>query len=162
MACHRDHFVLKVGESEWLMYVTGMKDGKSSVACLRSEDLLSWDFIGYALTSGVNSEFNPSWGAFESPFVVERDGGYYLFTTYTDCSKDTYHDTFVFYSEEPRRFGCYDGKNGGNGYARPVTVLHTHAPEIVKENDQWYITTCGWRESSFAKGKVMIASLEWE
>lgn len=162
MACHRDHFVLKIGENHWLMYVTGMKCGKSSIACMESFDLLSWDFVGYALTSGENSELNPSWGAFESPFVVSRDGGYYLFTTYTDCSKDTYNDTFVFFSEDSRSFGCYDGLNGSESFAKPVTRLRCHAPEIVREDDKWYITTCGWRESSLSGGKVMIAGLDWE
>lgn len=136
MACHRDHFVLKIGENHWLMYVTGMKCGKSSIACMESFDLLSLDFVGYALTSGENSELNPSWGAFESPFV--------------------------FFSEDSRSFGCYDGLNGSEGFAKPVTRLRCHAPEIVREDDKWYITTCGWRESSLSGGKVMIAGLDWE
>ena len=162
MSCHRDHFVLKIGESKWLMYITGLKDGKSSIACLQSEDLLNWSFIGYALTSGDKSELNPSWGAFESPFVVQKDNGYYLFTTYTDCSKNTYHNTLVFYSENPCDFGCYNGESGADDFAKPIAKLHCHAPEIVQENEKWYITTCGWRQSSFARGAVKIASLEWD
>ncbi len=35
MSCHRDHFVLKTEENKWLMYVSGMKDGKSSIVILR-------------------------------------------------------------------------------------------------------------------------------
>ena len=161
MACHRDHFVLKIGENRWIMYVSGVKDGKSAVSCLVSEDLINWSFSGYALTSGEKSELNPSWGAFESPFVVENDG-YYLFTTYTDCSKSNYCDTLVFYSKDPFCFGCYNGKDGGGEAAAPVAKLHCHAPEIVRENGNWYITTCGWKKSSFARGKVMLARLEWK
>ncbi len=161
MSCHRDHFVLKTDENKWLMYVTGLKDGKSSVACLQSENLLEWNFIGYALTSEENSELNPSWGAFESPFVVQKDGGYYLFTTYTDCSKSNYHNTLVFFSETPENFGCYNGEYGESGFAKPIAKLCCHAPEIVQENGKWYITTCGWRKSSFTKGALKIASLEW-
>lgn len=159
MACHRDHFVLKIGNSRWVMYVSGVKDGKSAISCLESADLLNWKFKGYALQSGEHAPLNPSWGAFESPFVVFKDNLYYLFTTYTDCSKSTYHDTLVFCSEDPFNFGVY---NNGSSGAVPVTKLHCHAPEIVQENGKWYITTCGWRKSSFAKGKVQIAELEWK
>ncbi|MGN0543625.1 MAG: hypothetical protein ACI4JG_09270 [Acutalibacteraceae bacterium] len=159
MACHRDHFVLKLGENEWVMYVTGVKDRKSAVSCLVSNDLINWDFHGYALISGEKSTLNPSWGAFESPFVVKTDGMYYLFTTYTDCSKATYHNTLVFCSESPYSFGCW---NNGEGGAIPVAQISAHAPEIVKENGKWYITTCGWKKSSFTKGKVKIAELKWK
>lgn len=163
MSCHRDHFVLRTGENKWLMYVTGLKDGKSCVSCLKSDNLIEWDFAGFALTGGENSPLNPSWGAFESPFVVEKNGGYYLFTTYTDCSKSTYHNTLVFYSKDPESFGCYNGEDEKNdGFALPVAKLSCHAPEVIKENGKWYITTCGWRKSSFTKGAVKIAALEWE
>lgn len=158
MACHRDHFVLKIGESKWIMYASGVKDGKSAISCMTSNNLQDWEFNSYALTSGEASPLNPSWGAFESPFVVERGGLYYLFTTYTDCSKNTYHNTLVFCSESPYDFGCYNGENGG---AMPIAKLFCHAPEVVNFNGEWFITTCGWRKSSFTKGAVKIAKLKW-
>lgn len=157
MACHRDHFVLKYGE-KWVMYATGVKDGKSAISCMISDDLQSWDFHGYALTSGENAPLNPSWGAFESPYVVERDGLYYLFTTYTDCSLKTYHDTLVFCSDSPYDFGVYNADESG---AVPIAKLHCHAPEVLCVDGKWMITTCGWRRSSFAKGAVKIAELDW-
>lgn len=163
MSCHRDHFVLKVGDDEWVMYVTGVKEGKSCISCLKSNDLINWQFFGYALTSGDNSEINPSWGAFESPFVVNKDNGFYLFTTYTDCSKDTYHNTLVFFSENPYSFGCYDGEKSFSTCAvKPIAKLYCHAPEIIIENGEYYITSCGWRKSAFTKGSVKIAKLIWE
>lgn len=73
MACHRDHFVLKTDDG-YIMYATGVKNGKSSICCMTSKDLLNWEFHGFALWSGEKSELNPSWGAFESPFVVKRTG----------------------------------------------------------------------------------------
>lgn len=158
MACHRDHFVLKFG-GEYIMYAVGTRDRKSSVCALTSQDLINWEFKGYALTSGENAPLNPSWGAFESPYVVEKDGLFYLFITYTDCSKNTYHDTLVFASETPYSFGEY---NGGKGGAVPLTKLFCHAPEIIAEGGRQYITTCGWRKSSFTKGKVKIAELRWK
>lgn len=159
MACHRDHFVLKTKDNKYIMYASGVKNRKSAICCMTSDDLLHWQFAGYALTGGEKSPLNPSWGAFESPYVVEKDGLYYLFTTYTDCSKSTYHDTLVFCSDYPLSFGTY---NGGQDGAKPIAKLHCHAPEIVKSDDRFFITTCGWRRSSFTKGKVKYAELKWK
>lgn len=158
MACHRDHFILKLAEDKWLMYASGIHEKRSSICCLESADLLNWDFKGFALTSGPQSPLNPSWGAFESPYVVRHEGLYYLFTTYTDCSKPTYHNTLVFSSDNPCSFGEYNGQTG----AQPITTLRTHAPEIIQDEEGWHITTCGWRKSSFAKGAVKIAKLAWK
>lgn len=159
MACHRDHFVLPIGEHKWVMYIVGVKNRKSAISCLVSDDLIHWDFYGYALDSGPHAPLNPSWGAFESPFVVRRGNLFYLFTTYTDCSPDNYHNTLVFCSDSPFSFGTYDGPRGS---LQPVANLRCHAPEVVRENGQWFITTCGWRKSSFTGGKVGIARLKWE
>ena len=160
MAAHRDHFVLKIAENEYLMYVVGVKDKKGAVSCFKSEDLLNWDFLGYALTSGDDAPLKPAWGAFESPFVVKKDELYYLFITYTNCSDATYSDTFVFVSENPESFGEYNGENGG---AIPVTKLFAHAPEILTENGKYYITTCGWNGKPIPhSGCVSIAELDWK
>lgn len=160
MGAHRDHFVLKTDENKYLMYIIGVLDKKSAISCFSSCDLLSWDFEGFALTSGDKAPLNPGWGAMESPFVVKRDGLYYLFVTYTDCSDESYNDTLVFCSENPLDFGQY---NGGEGGAVPITKIKAHAPEIVEENGKTYITTCGWRDKPVPhKGCVSIAQLEWK
>lgn len=159
MAAHRDHFVLKTKEG-YLMYVAGVYQKRGAISVFSSDDLLEWKFEGYALTSGENAPLSPGWGAMESPFVVEKDGAYYLFVTYNDCTDATYCDTLVFVSENPKSFGGYDGGKGG---AIPVTKLYAHAPEVVEENGKYYITTCGWRSKpSPNKGAVSIAELSWE
>ena len=159
MSAHRDHFVLKLKDNSFLMFVSGIKDKKSAISLFSSTDLLSWNFEGFALTSGENAPLNPGWGAMESPFVVEKNGLYYLFVTYTDCSNDTYNQTLVFVSENPKSFGEY---NGGAGGVSPVTTLSAHAPEIVKDGDDYYITTCGWLSKPIPhKGAVSIAKLSW-
>ena len=158
MACHRDHFVLQLDNNHWVMYVSGVHDKRSAISCLQSNDLLHWDFAGFALTCDENTPYNPSWGAMESPFVVKQDNLYYLFTTYTDCSKESYHNTLVFASDDPLSFGCYGAKDG----AQPIAQLFCHAPEILKTEQGWHITTCGWKESSFTGGSVAIADLIWE
>ncbi len=159
MSAHRDHFVLKTGD-RYLMYVAGIYQKRGAISVFSSSDLLEWEFTGYALTSGEKAPLNPGWGAMESPFVVAKDGWYYLFVTYNDCTNDTYHNTLVFASQDPTSFGEY---NGGMGGAEPITKLHAHAPEIVEENGKYYITTCGWKSKPLPnKGAVSIAELKWK
>lgn len=159
MGAHRDHFVLKLSDDSYLMYVVGIHERRGAVSCFSSSDLQTWSFEGFALTSGENAPLKPAWGAMESPFVVKKDGKYYLFVTYTDCKKDNYCNTMVFCSEDPKNFGVYDGENG----KRPITFLNVHAPEIIEENGRCYITTCGWRgyPNPF-EGSVSIAPLDWK
>ena len=160
LASLRDHFVLRLDDGSFLMYIVGTKDKKSCVSLYRSENLLDWYFEGYALTSGPDSELNPAWGAMESPFIIKHEGLYYLFITYTDCSKENYHNTMVFASENPRSFGIYNGENGEN---KPITKLFAHAPEIFTYNGQMYITTCGWNGYGVPhEGAVSYAPLLWK
>jgi beta-fructofuranosidase len=160
MAAHRDHFVLEVAPNEYLMYVTGVHNKKGAISLFSSHDLLTWDFEGFALTSGDDAPLTPGWGAMESPFVVKKDGLYYLFVTYTDCDDENYNDTLVFCSEDPKSFGEY---NGGVGGAKPITTLYAHAGEVLTHNGKYYITTCGWKNKPNPnKGAVSIAPLEWE
>ncbi len=160
MAAHRDHFVLKVAEDQYLMYVVGVHDKKGAVSVFSSADLLKWKFQGFALTSGDDAPLKPGWGAMESPFVVEKDGYYYLFITYTDCSDDTYNNTLVFASKDPKNFGEYNGEKGG---ALPIAKLYGHASEVLQDNGEYYITTCGWNSKDIPhKGAVSIARLEWK
>lgn len=159
-SAHRDHFVLKLENGTYLMYIVGTKDKKSCVSLFKSLNLIEWDFVGYALTSGENAPLNPPWGAMESPFVIKKDGLYYLFITYTDCNKENYHNTLVFVSSDPYNFGEY---NGGNYGAIPVTTLRAHAPEIIEENGKYYITTCGWLDYGTPnEGCASIAELGWK
>lgn len=156
MAAHRDHFVLEVEKEKYLMYVAGVHEKKGAVSLFSSTDLLTWDYEGLALSSGDGAPLHPGWGALESPFVVKKDGLYYLFVTYTDCSDETYNDTLVFCSEDPRRFGEYNGDE-------PITRLYAHAPEILEVDGEYYITTCGWNgKPNPNPGCVSIARLGWK
>ncbi len=159
MAVHRDHFVLKT-DGGYIMYASGVKDKRGCISVMRSDDLISWSFCGYALESGENAELNDcAWGAFESPFVVEKDGLFYLFTTYTNCSKENYNDTLVFVSDNPLRFGVYKGNRDNT---KPITKLSAHAPEILLRNGKYYITSCGWIDAPTPhKGCVSVAELEF-
>lgn len=159
MAMHRDHFVMKIGDL-YYMYVSGIKDRKGCISVASSSDLINWKFEGYALTSGDKAPLTPAWGAFESPFIVQRGEYYYLFVTYTNSGDVTYNDTLVFASKDPLHFGCYMGETDE---AVPVTKLYAHAPEILEEDGKYYITTCGWRTKPNPNtGCVSIAPLSWK
>lgn len=160
-SCHRDSMVLRQHDGSWLMYATGIKDRYGVISVFASDDLVHWTFLRYALRTSGNAPLNPPWGATESPFVVHKDGGYYLFTTYTDSRIENYHNTLVFYSDDPTDFGEYTGDNEQHVI---MARLHAHAPEVVRDDDgRWYITTCGWRNRSVPmEGAVAIAKLEWK
>lgn len=162
MACHRDHFVMRLNDYTWALYASGVYRGHGCISCFVSNDLLRWRFVQYALTSSPEAPLQPAWGAFESPYVVARGGMYYLFTTYTDCRKENYQDTLVFCSPNPYDFGCYTGSGDGS---QPITKLHSHAGEVIRDpvtgND--YLTACGWNDFGIpVEGAVAIAPLAWE
>ena len=160
-SAHRDHFVLRLDDGTYLMYIVGTREKKSCISLFWSCDLINWDFKGYALTSGEGAELNPPWGAMESPFVVRIDNEYYLFVTYTDCSASNYHNTLVFHSKNPESFGVYNGEDGENA---PIAKIFAHAPEIIEKNGEYFITTCGWNgyDDIPNKGAVSIAPLKWK
>lgn len=164
MGAHRDHFVLKIAENEFLMYVVGVNEKRGAVSVFSSKNLTEWQFVGFALKSGENAPLKPAWGAMESPYVVKKDGYYYLFVTYTDCSRSNYNDTLVFVSTNPTDFGTYDGdESEKEGSVKPITKLKAHAPEIVEQDGEYYVTTCGWRGQDLPhQGGVSIASLKWK
>lgn len=159
LSTHRDHMIIR-DTDRWIMYASGVKDGYSSVSCHISTDLLKWDFVGYALTSSDNAPLNPPWGAFESPFVVKHEELYYLFTTYTNCSKESYQNTLVFCSADPLSFGNYTGENHNEIV---ITTVKAHAPEIICEDGKYFITNCGWKGYDIPfPGGVAIAELKFE
>lgn len=159
LSCHRDHFVMKLNDYTWIMYVSGIKDGYGAISCLVSNDLLNWRFVQYALTSSENAPLKPAWGAFESPYVIKLDNIYYLFVTYTDCNIKNYQNTLVFASENSYDFGNYTGDNHND---MVVTTIPVHAGEIIKDDDSYYITTCGWNNMDIPiEGAVSVAKLDW-
>jgi beta-fructofuranosidase len=70
---------------------------------------------------------------------VNFQGWFYLFTTYTNCSKENYHNTLVFRSKNPTDFGDYTGDNHEDVV---IATLHAHAPKsfATKENGISYQT----------------------
>ncbi|MEU6716971.1 family 43 glycosylhydrolase [Nonomuraea sp. NPDC046802] len=138
----RDPFVTRVG-SQWVMYYTATStpDGGNHVVAYRtSTDLITWSGRQIAYTDPTTTA--DSGPVTESPFVVERDGWWYLFIG----PRGGYVGTDVYRSQNPLRFAIGD-------YAGHVPA---HAPEIVQDGAQWWVSHAGW----FQDG-LHIAPLRW-
>ncbi len=158
-AAHRDHMVVQLNDDTWLMYVVGVRNGQGCVSVHVSNDLREWRFVQYALTVSRDAPLKPAWGAIESPYVVRMGSTWYLFVTYTDCSKATYQQTLVFASVNPYDFGEFSGDP-----ATAVAHLKAHAAEVIRDPDEdsWWITAAGWRGFDIPiEGAVAIARLTW-
>ncbi|MEU7033872.1 family 43 glycosylhydrolase [Streptomyces sp. NPDC046237] len=136
----RDPMVLRVG-GEWVMYYTELSDvgGHHVVAYRRSADLLRWSEPGVAFT---DASTDATVSVTESPYVVQRDGWYYLFIG----PRNGYEGTDVLASRDPFRFELA-------GYAGHVPG---HAVEVVADGERWYVSAAGW----FRNG-LYVAPLYW-
>lgn len=162
-ACHRDHMVMQLEESTWLLYATGLdKAGMGVISIYISNDLRNWRFVRSALRTTGKAALSPAWGATESPFVFLHQGWYYLSITYTDCNPANYQQTLIFRSLNPFDFGVFDADHPEQSV---VQRLQAHAPEYLYDEKErsWHITTCGWRGFGLPhEGGVSIARLEWD
>ena len=162
-AAHRDHMVIQLEPSTWLLYMTGIDtQGFGVVSVFVSNDLRTWRFVRFALRTGGKASLCPPWGATESPFVIVYEGWYYLSITYTDSRKENYHQTLVFRSLNPFDFGCF---NADCPEESVIARLHAHAPEYLycDQEQAWFITTCGWRGfQTPVEGGVGVARLTWD
>jgi beta-fructofuranosidase len=154
----RDPMVLRV-DGRWLLYYTATsapEGGHHVVAVVESDDLVHWGGKQVVYTDAMTGT---GAGPTESPFVVERDGTWYLFIgpdwdTLTRSHEATgrydlraYRRTRVLASDDPRSF-TLDGL---------VATIDAHAPEVVvDEQDATWISHCGW-----GQGGVHLAPLSW-
>ncbi|MCY0951391.1 family 43 glycosylhydrolase [Streptomyces sp. H27-S2] len=136
----RDPMVLRVG-GEWVMYYTELSGpgGRHVVAHRRSADLVHWSEPGIAFTDATT---DATVSVTESPYVVEREGWYYLFIG----PRGGYEGTDVLASQDPFHFDLA-------GYAGHVAG---HAVEVVADGEAWYASAAGW----FRNG-LHVAPLQW-
>ncbi|GAA3209585.1 family 43 glycosylhydrolase [Actinocorallia longicatena] len=136
----RDPMVVRIG-GEWVMYYTELSaaGGHHIVACRRSGDLLHWSGPETVFT---DASTDTTVSVTESPFVVERDGWYYLFIG----PRGGYEGTDVLASRDPFSFGL-------DGYAGHVPG---HAVEVISDGGDWHVSAAGW----FRQGLYM-APLTW-
>jgi beta-fructofuranosidase len=154
----RDPMVLWV-DDRWVMYYTATttpNGGHFVVVATESDDLVHWHGRHVVYTDPMTGTFG---GPTESPFVVARDGGYFLFIgpdwqglvssrentgRYDPAS---YRGTRVLASDDPFSFDL-----GGQ-----VGFIDSHASEIViDEAGKTWISHCGW-----GQGGVFLAPLDW-
>lgn len=124
-----------------IIYCTERKVGLRT-----SEDLISWSEPTVIYES---KDFDP-----ESPSIIVKDGGFYLFMCAWDGIWDKkevqgayQHKTYVFYSTDVEDFFNRE----------PIAMLNAHAPEIFMHEDQWYISSVEW-----PKRGVSIDKLDWK
>lgn len=148
----RDPMVLRIGK-EWVLYYTATSEPKGGlhiVACRTSRDLTHWGPRRTVFTDRFSGTFG---GGTESPFVVHKDGWYYLFIGPRAAKDDQdygrdYDSTQVFASRDPFHFPLENA----------VAEIGSHAAEVVQdEKGKWYVSRCGW-----GRGGVYLAPLTWK
>jgi hypothetical protein len=139
----RDPMLLRAG-GLWHCFTTSHPGDRGAVYSRTSKDLLTWADPKIVAGGG-----EPGWGPYSSecPFVVERDGAYYLFRTQTYGKEAR---TTVYRSKDLRDFGV-DEDRGRLG------VLPIAAPEILRHDGQDYVAYL----LPSLKG-IQIARLRWE
>ena len=154
----RDPMVRRVGD-RWAMYYTATSEpagGNHVVAAAFSEDLVTW--TGRELVH-VDPMVGTMAGPTESPFVVQRDGRWYLFVgpDYAELMRSfettgrydlaAYRRTRVLVSDDPLSFPA----------EAVVATIDAHAAEVVvDEAGDWWVSHCGW-----GQGGVHLAPLIW-
>ncbi|MET0903165.1 MAG: family 43 glycosylhydrolase [Acidimicrobiales bacterium] len=154
----RDPMVQRVGD-RWVLYYTATSEpagGHHVVAAAESDDLVHWSGRHIVYTDPMEGTMA---GPTESPFVVERDGRWYLligpdYDTLVTSFRDTgrydlraYRRTRVLASDDPFAFALAD----------QVAAIDAHAAEVVvDERGDWWVTHCGW-----GQGGVWLAPMHW-
>lgn len=141
----RDPMVIRVGE-EWVMYYTcnsTPEGGAHCVAAVTSTDLVHWGNKRIVFRSDIWGTYG---GPCESPFVEKVNGMYFLFIGPYGGYQKAYSDTAVYASTDPFHFE-----------GQPVGRIPAHAAEVIRVDEKYYITHCGW-----GQGGVYLAPLHFE
>jgi len=111
-----------------------------------SSDMLSWS---ESITIFESFTTDP-----ESPSIIKFNNSYYLFVCgwngiwdKKDIQGAYQHKTFVYHS----------GRIDDFQNREPITTLSSHAPEIIKYRNKWYISSAEWPERG-----VSIDELNWK
>ncbi len=145
----RDAMMLKVGGLFYCYYMGHEKEAQydSAIFCRTSHNLKQWSEAMMVSAGGIaDTQCNWFGGDAECPFVVERDGLFYLFRNqlYGRPSLNT-----QYASPNPLNFGV------GHDDFR-IGTLAVAAPEIVLHEGQYYIAAL----MPSLKG-IQIARLKW-
>ncbi len=148
LAGTRDPCIIKLKDGTYLLYAAAGQQGGAGVGLASSTNCIDWKKEAPALVSNVPGE----WGSLESPFVLFRDGWYYLFINH---SHRQYEETIVFASRDPKKFD----------WSKPLCTIFGHASEIFEFDGKTYISHCGiedlhWRDTGAPFG-LYLTELGW-
>jgi hypothetical protein len=139
----RDPMVMQL-KDEWLLYYCATSTphgGNHTVKVVASPDLIHWTKPREVFRSAETGTYG---GPTESPFVVARNGKYYLFV----CTNHGYNETAVYASETPFHWDA----------AKLVGKFPAHAAEVIQTPEgKWFVSRAGW-----GQGGVYLAELIWE
>lgn len=146
----RDPMVIKTGELYYGYYCAHKKGATPEAAAYvrTSSDLRNWSESMMVAGGGIAAKQALWWGgAAECPFVVQKDGLFYLFLTQNYGAKDL---TTIYASPNPMSFGVDDDR-------WRVGSLAVCAPEIFQFEGQWYIAALNHPKLN----GIRIARLKW-
>lgn len=141
----RDPCILAQDDGSFLVYLCTPNSEGSSITVTRTTDFVHFESPKTCLLvrDGV------TYGGMESPFVVYRNGLYYLFFTYAHRH---YYETVVCYSEAADRFSIDN----------IVTTLYGHAAELLTYQGKTYMSSCGPEDGQrLNRHGLYLAELEW-
>jgi len=131
--------VIKINDL-WHMYYCATnpsKGGSHVIAYRTSPDLIHWGQRNIAFTDPTNGTWG---GPTESPFVVNLDDSWYLFTG----PRNDYRKTAVFRSQSATSFAM----------SQQIGEISSHAAEVVFDGHEYWVSHCGW-----GQGGVYLAPL---
>jgi len=120
----------------------GVVDLFVKFAAVTSDDLIDWSDKQVVFTHPKIGTYG---GPTESPFVVPRNGKYYLFV----CTNDPYNTSAVYESASPYAWNI----------ANEVGTFPSHAAEVIQDpaDKNWYLSRAGW-----GQGGLYLAPLSWD
>ena len=141
----RDPCILEQEDGSFLIFLCTPNPDGSSITVTRTTDFTKFDSPKTCLLirDGITR------GGMESPFVVQRNGLYYLFFTYAHRH---YYETVVSCSQTFEHFSTEN----------IVTTLYGHAAEIFGYKGKTYISSCGPEDGQWLnRHGLYLAQLAW-
>jgi len=127
----RDPMVMKSGNLFYCYYM-GQKPGakyESAIFCRTSHNLEQWSEAVMVSAGGIASAINNRFSDAECPFVVAKDGIFYLFRTQA-YGRNNLNTQYA--SRNPLSFGVGDDRYR-------LGTLPVAAPEIILHRGRWFI-----------------------